>query len=169
MSMATRIAVMNRGRIQQIGTPSEIYYKPRSRFVADFIGESNFLEVDASRGEAGVARLADGRAVPCSSNGSHGRGRATLMVRPESIRVGPPRDAPDASLRGRIVQTSFLGSQTRIAVHCDAVEAPVTAAKFGRERMIASDLTPDREVALWWDKDDAVLLPEESTTEEKEE
>ncbi len=168
MSMATRIAVMNSGLIQQIGTPSEIYYKPRSRFVADFIGESNFLEVDASRGEAGVARLADGRAVPCSSNGSHRGGRATLMVRPESIRVGTPREAPGASLRGRIVQTSFLGSQTRIAVRCDAVEAPVTAAKFGRERMIASDLTPDREVALWWDKDDAVLLPEESTTEEEE-
>src|SRR6266576_2813147 len=169
MSMATRIAVMNRGLIQQIGTPSEIYYKPRSRFVADFIGESNFLEVDASRGEAGVARLADGRVVPCSSNGSHGGGRATLMVRPESIRVGTPHEAPAASLRGRIVQTSFLGSQTRIAVRCDTVEAPVTATKFGRERMIASDLTPDREVALWWDKDDAVLLPEESTTEEKEE
>jgi len=169
MSMATRIAVMNRGLIQQIGTPSEIYYKPRSRFVADFIGESNFLEVDASRGEAGVARLADGRVVACSSNGSHAGGRATLMVRPESIRVGAPREAPEASLRGRIVQTSFLGSQTRIAVRCDAVEAPVTATKFGRERMIASDLTPDREVALWWDKDDAVLLPEESTTEEKEE
>jgi spermidine/putrescine transport system ATP-binding protein len=168
MSMATRIAVMNSGLIQQIGTPSEIYYKPRSRFVADFIGESNFLEVDASRGEDGVARLADGRAVPCSSNGSHAGGRATLMVRPESIRVGTPREAPGASLRGRIVQTSFLGSQTRIAVRCDAVEAPVTAAKFGRERMIASDLTPDREVALWWDKDDAVLLPDESTTEEEE-
>jgi len=168
MSMATRIAVMNSGLIQQIGTPSEIYYKPRSRFVADFIGESNFLEVEASRGEAGVARLADGRAVPCSSNGSHRGGRATLMVRPESIRVGTPREAPGASLRGRIVQTSFLGSQTRIAVRCDAVEAPVTAAKFGRERMIANDLTPDREVALWWDKDDAVLLPEESTTEEEE-
>ena len=65
MSMSTRIAVMSDGRIQQIGTPSEIYYKPRSRFVADFIGESNFLEVDASAA-AGVARLADGRAVPCA-------------------------------------------------------------------------------------------------------
>ena len=80
---------------------------------------------------------------------------------------GPPQ--PLGSLRGRVVQTSFLGSQTRIAVRCDAVDAPVTAAKFGRERMIASDLAPDREVALWWDKDDAVLLPDESTTEEKEE
>jgi spermidine/putrescine transport system ATP-binding protein len=168
MSMATRIAVMSNGRIQQIGTPSEIYYKPRSRFVADFIGESNFLEVEASRSEPGIARLADGRAVPCSLNGSQG-GRATLMVRPESIHVGDPRDAPEASLRGRVVQTSFLGSQTRIAVSCEAVDAPITAAEFGRDRSIAGQLTPDREVALWWDEDDAVLLPEESITAEKEE
>ena len=164
--MSTRIAVMSDGRIQQIGTPSEIYYKPRSRFVADFIGESNFLEVDAKDAGAGVARLADGRLVPCAANGWQGGGRATLMVRPESIQVGDPEVAPEASLRGRIVQTSFLGSQTRVAVNCDAVDAPVTASKFGRERIAARDLTPDREVALWWDPADAVLLPEESTQEE---
>jgi spermidine/putrescine transport system ATP-binding protein len=168
MSMATRIAVMDHGRIQQIGTPSEIYYKPSSRFVADFIGESNFLEVDAAANEPGLVRLADGRAVPCSTNGSHARGRATLMVRPEAIRVGDPQEAPEASLRGRIVQTSFLGSQTRIAVSCEAVEAPVTAAEFGRDRGVDRHLTPDREVALWWDKDDAVLLPEDSTTTQQE-
>jgi hypothetical protein len=67
------------------------------------------------------------------------------------------------------VQTSFLGSQTRIAVSCDAVDAPLTAAEFGRDRAVDPRLTPDREVALWWDKDDAVLLPEESTTDEEEE
>ena len=166
--MATRIAVMNRGRIQQIGSPSEIYYKPSSRFVANFIGESNFLEVDASRVERGLARLPDGRVVPCSSNGSSEGSRTTLMVRPESVRVGDPDEAPEASLRGRVVQTSFLGSQTRIAVSCDAVDVPLTATKFGRERIAARDLTPDREVALWWDKDDAVLLPEESTNEEED-
>ena len=165
MSMATRIAVMSNGRVKQIGTPSEIYYKPRSRFVADFIGESNFLEVDVAG--AGVARLPDGRAVPCSVNGWHGGGRATLMVRPESIHVGKPEDAPEASLRGRIVQTSFLGSQTRVAVSCDAVDVPVTASKFGRERIAASDLIADREVALWWEPDDGVLLPEESQQEEE--
>jgi spermidine/putrescine transport system ATP-binding protein len=167
MSMSTRIAVMSNGRIQQIGTPSEIYYKPRSRFVADFIGESNFLEVDAKDARAGVARLANGRSVPCAANGWLGGGRATLMVRPESIQIGDPEGAPEASLRGRIVQTSFLGSQTRVAVSCDAVDAPVTASKFGRERIAARDLTPDREVALWWDPADAVLLPEEPTQEEE--
>ena len=44
---------------------------------------------------------------------------------------------------------------------------PVTASQFGRERVAARDLAPDREVALWWDQDDAVLLPEESTQEEE--
>ncbi|HZO95735.1 MAG TPA: ABC transporter ATP-binding protein [Gaiellaceae bacterium] len=165
MSMATRIAVMNRGAIRQIGTPSEIYYRPRSRFVADFIGESNFLEVDASEAGRGVARLGDGRRVPCAANGWAGGARATLMVRPEFVQVGDPLEAPEASLRGRIVQTSFLGSQTRVAVRCDAVEAPVTASKFGRDRAAARDLAPDREVALWWDSEDAILLPEESTDE----
>src|SRR6266487_5269834 len=85
MSMATRIAVMNEGRVEQIGVPSEIYHRPTSRFVADFIGESNFLEVDATRVKGGFARLPDGRAVPCSSNGSYEGSRATLMVRPESV------------------------------------------------------------------------------------
>ena len=162
MSLATRIAVMSDGRIQQIGTPSEIYYRPRSRFVADFIGESNFLEVDASRAGAGVVRLADGQAVPCEPNGWRGGNRATLMVRPESIHVCDPADAPEASLLGRIVQTSFLGSQTRIAASCDAVDIPLTASRFGRDRIATGELAPDREVALWWDKHDAVLLPEES-------
>jgi spermidine/putrescine ABC transporter ATP-binding subunit len=163
MSVSTRIAVMSAGRIQQAGTPSEIYYRPANRFVADFIGESNFLEVDIR----GDVHLQDGRAVPCTVNGWNGGSHATLMVRPESVHVGEVADAPEASLRGRIVQTSFLGSQTRVAVSCDAVPVPLTAAQFGRERLDAPDLAPDREVAIWWDKDDAVLLPEESTQEEE--
>ena len=165
MSMSTRIAVMSEGRVQQIGTPSEIYFKPRSRFVADFIGESNFLEVTGAA--AGVARLRDGSAVPCTVNGWAGGDGATLMVRPESIRVGSPDAAPEGSLRGRIVQTSFLGSQTRIAVSCDLVETLVTASTFGRERITAPDLARDREVALWWSPDDAVLLSDSPTKGEE--
>jgi len=165
MSVSTRIAVMSEGRIQQAGTPSEIYYRPSNRFVADFIGESNFLEVEASGGDV---RLEDGRSLPCAMNGWSGGTKATLMVRPESVHIGEPAEAPEASLRGRIVQTSFLGSQTRVAVSCDAVTVPLTATQFGRERIAARDLALDREVAIWWDKDDAVLLPEESTQEEEE-
>ena len=166
MSMSTRIAVLNDGRIEQIGTPSEIYYQPTSRFVADFIGESNFLEVDGVGDAGGVARLADGRLVPCSTHGANGHGRLTLMVRPESIRLSEPSAAPETSLRGRIVQTSFLGSQTRVTVSCGSVPEPLTASQFGRERITALDLTPDKEVSLWWDAEDAVVLPHEPVQEE---
>ena len=133
MAMATRIAVMNEGRVEQVGEPGEIYNRPTSRFVADFIGESNFLEGG-------------------SSNGS------VLMIRPESVRISTePRDG----LHGRILQTSFLGNQTRvaIAVACDGVDAPVLASLFGRDQTGERDLKPDQEVTLWWEPDDAVLLP----------
>ena len=163
MSMATRIAVMSEGAIQQIGTPSEIYYRPRSRFVADFIGESNFLDVST---EAGNVRLNDGRGVPCSVNGWQGGAKATLMVRPEVVRLFAPHEAPDGAIGGRIVQTSFLGSETRVAIDCDASDVPLTVAQFGRERIAAGELSPDKEVALWWEPDDAVLLPIQSSEEE---
>jgi spermidine/putrescine transport system ATP-binding protein len=140
MAMATRIAVMNEGRVEQVGEPGEIYNRPTSRFVADFIGESNFLE----RG---------------SSNGS------VLMVRPECVRISTtPRDG----LRGRILQTSFLGNQTRVAVACDGVDAPVLASLFGRDQAGERDLKPDQEVTLWWEPDDAVLLPATHSPQEEE-
>jgi spermidine/putrescine transport system ATP-binding protein len=139
MSMATRIAVMNEGRVEQVGEPSAIYYRPSSRFVADFIGESNF--------------------IGGSSNGS------VLMVRPESIRISTERRE---GLKGRVLQTSFLGNQTRVAVACDGVEAPVLASLFGREQMAERELNPDQEVTLWWEPDDAVQLPETHSPQEGE-
>jgi spermidine/putrescine ABC transporter ATP-binding subunit len=161
MSMATRIAVLNEGRIEQIGTPKQIYYRPNSRFVADFIGDSNFVEIDPARSQNGQVYLADGTPVPCTTAPSRGGGnRATLMVRPESVRVSASADAPAAVLRGRIVQTSFLGSLTRVAVACDPVPAPILASLSGRERLEASDLAPETEVAVWWNPEDAVLLDE---------
>lgn len=155
--MADRIAILNEGRIEQVGTPSEVYYNPISRFVTDFIGESNFLEVTDASG--GCAALADGTRVPCRAEA---RSRpATLVVRPESIHVAGDADAPEGSLRGRVAQTSFLGSYTRVAVRCAASPVPVIAALYGRDRAAAERLAPEQEVALWWEADDAVLLDRE--------
>jgi spermidine/putrescine transport system ATP-binding protein len=166
MAMATRIAVMNHGRIAQVGTPTDIYHRPATRFVADFIGESNFLEVDAGRASTGVAYLDDGRGVPCPVESRPAGSRATLMVRPESIRIGPSEDGGSSALRGRVLQASFLGSQNRIAVSCEGIDTPITVSQFAGDRADSFDLTPDREVALWWDSSDAVLLDHETTKEE---
>src|SRR4051794_7037031 len=152
MSMATRIAVMNHGRIEQVGTPFEIYHRPNSAFVADFIGESNFIDVDV--GPGGRAALDNGAEVPAPE--PRRSGRATLMIRPESIQIRRIAEANGSGLRGRIAQSSFLGSHTRVAVSCDGVETPVTAALFGTEGAAASDLRPDTEVVLIWDPADVV-------------
>jgi spermidine/putrescine transport system ATP-binding protein len=154
MSMATRIAVMNNGRIEQVGTPHEIYHRPTSAFVADFIGESNFIDVEI--GPGGTAALDNGAEVPAPTPRTSGR--ATLMVRPESIQVRHLADANGTGLRGRIAQSSFLGSHTRVAVTCEGVPAPVTAALFGNEGAAAKDLLPETEVVLIWDPADVVLL-----------
>jgi ABC-type Fe3+/spermidine/putrescine transport system ATPase subunit len=88
------------------------------------------------------------------------------MVRPESIRVQRLADSNGTGLRGRIAQTSFLGSHTRVAVKCEGVTVPVTAALFGNEGAAASDLLPETEVVLIWDPADVVLLQGSNPREE---
>ena len=113
LTMSDRIAVMSAGKIQQIGAPLEIYEQPLNRFVADFIGDSNFLEATIDRVSKGQAR--------CSTAGKlkfdtpvvdgHGKGdRVTLAVRPERISLtkATARSASAFSIAG----TTYLGTDT---------------------------------------------------------
>ncbi len=143
MSMADRIAVMNDGRLEQLGTPEEIYRQPATRFVADFIGDSNFF---AATVDGSVAQLADGARMPCRS----GSGPASVMVRPEAIRLGEA----EPSLRGRVVQTSFLGKHVRVAVETSASDQPVIVALHDPTALPSVGMT----VALSWSAEDAVVL-----------
>ena len=106
LAMSDRIAVMREGRILQTGTPREIYDAPASRFVADFIGETNFLQGTAS---GGALRLPSGGTVPAPP-GAHGE--VTLAVRPEQVRVAPP-EAPGA-LAATVTEAVYMGTDT----HC---------------------------------------------------
>jgi spermidine/putrescine transport system ATP-binding protein len=151
MAMAGRIAVMNDGRIQQVGTPEEIYHRPASRFVAGFIGESNFVER---------------RSVPPALGGGDALG--LLMVRPEAVCIAAPGAGPAHALEARVVQTAFLGSSTRVAVRCAQAEEPITVAINRRDRG-GTSLEPGAEVAIWWDVQDAVPLVEEARETKNEE
>ena len=142
MAMAGRIAVMNDGRIQQVGTPEEIYHRPESRFVAGFIGESNFI---------------DRRAVPAELGGDDVPG--VLMVRPESVCIAIAGGGPAHALEAAVIQTAFLGSSTRVAVRSSLTEQPITVA-LNRRDQGATSLDPDARVAIWWDGQDAVPLAE---------
>jgi len=161
MTMADRIAVLNVGVIEQIGAPEVIYKRPRSRFVADFIGESNFFEATLDGGGKDTVVLADGTRVGTArQEPSQGTKKVTLMVRPESIHLSAPDGAPPGSLQARTIQNSFLGSHTRVATECPASQDLVLVAIDGKADVDASVLEPDREVALWWKPDDAVVIDE---------
>ncbi|KAF1020524.1 MAG: Spermidine/putrescine import ATP-binding protein PotA [Paracidovorax wautersii] len=99
MSMADTIVCMNAGRIEQVGTPRELYLRPRTRFVADFMGHSNLLPPEA------VSALAQGPALAPPADGM------ALCVRPERLRLDR---APDGA--GRVSAINFLGSIQRIQV-----------------------------------------------------
>lgn len=150
--MAERVAVMNEGRIEQLGTPEEIYKRPVSRFVADFIGDSNFFDVTI---DGDSATLADGTRVACV-RGARPNGPATLMVRPEAIDLGERANAPPGAVAGTAVQASFLGSYLRVAVECPVARGPVMVAVHGRKASFVPE--PDTEVAIWWAVDEAVAL-----------
>jgi spermidine/putrescine transport system ATP-binding protein len=151
MAMADRIGVMNEGRLEQVGTPEEIYRRPSTRFVADFIGESNFLEVERTGDGRVVAR--DGSFVACAPPPGGWR-KATLMIRPEDVRI-VAGNGHHEGLPGRIVRSAFLGSFTRVAVQCEPADAQITAALQGGA---ASQLQENEMATVTWSPQDAVLL-----------
>jgi spermidine/putrescine ABC transporter ATP-binding subunit len=160
MTLGTRIAVMNEGRIEQVGTPEEIYRRPCSRFVADFIGESNFIEVERRDGRA-VTR--DGIEVPAPMDGDWRR--ATLMVRPECMRLAP--GAAATGMSGRVIKRSFLGGVTRVALESPSADAPIVVALHGRER--DELLGEDGAAGLTWSPEDAAVLDAEESPPHTEE
>jgi spermidine/putrescine transport system ATP-binding protein len=159
MAMADRIGVMNEGRLEQVGSPEEIYRRPATRFVADFIGESNFLEVRRTTDGSVVAR--DGSPVACPSPVGDWQ-RATLMVRPECVRVIAGNGHP-AGLVGTVVGSSFLGSFSRVAVQCEALDAPIMAAL---QTDAAAPLQSSATATVSWSPQDAVVLDPHMDNEE---
>ena len=103
LTMSDRIAVMSKGKVLQVGTPSDIYEAPLNRAVADFIGETNFLEGQAENDADGV-RLADGQRLAATTPGS---GAVTLAIRPERTEL-----AADGQLEGVLENIVYVGTDT---------------------------------------------------------
>ncbi|AQT82121.1 hypothetical protein B1R94_27030 [Mycolicibacterium litorale] len=154
MSMADRIAVMRDGRVEQVGTPEEIYLRPTSAFVASFLGESNFIDV--VRQPSGAVVTTTGFPVPTRDQGSAQWSTATLAVRPEALRLTAEEDTGLQRLSGTVRETSFRGSTTRITVDVDGTGSAVVSSITGRDSS-AAFVAGDR-VQLGWDAADGCLL-----------
>jgi iron(III) transport system ATP-binding protein len=120
LAMSDRIAVMDKGRVVQIGDPREIYFRPANEFVASFIGAANLLsgicDGAVPAGAMGAVRLGDGSRIHCLFPAGGVSGHATTVsVRPESIvlATGP---CDETALRGVVNSASFLGGSVRYDV-----------------------------------------------------
>ena len=121
LAMSDRIAVMHQGRIAQLGTPAEIYENPRTAFVADFIGEANFLggRVDGRDGVMWSAVRDDGTRMRLPHHAAIGEGgRVEIAVRPEWLDLSAPGEEPagENALAGTVQDVIYLGETMHVQV-----------------------------------------------------
>ena len=167
IGLSDRIAVMNQGRIEQVGTPREIYESPSTSFVASFIGDTNFIsgrvidcvelgEAWLCRMEAGVLGTVTARCTQRLAAGT----RARLSVRPEDwwLRL-QSTDEPNA-VQGTVEDVLYLGGTTRVTVHVGAERLVVQMTN--RRLDDSANLRRSSGVWLGFHPEDAVVLPEVS-------
>lgn len=144
MTMADRIVVMNQGRIEQNGTPSKLYEKPATAFVAGFLGVSNLLVGTVTGPEA--VRLRDGTEVSVPASVLAGRtGDVAIGIRPEKIRP----DAGEANvLVATVKESAYIGVSTQYVVETAAGTVTVYVQN---DRAGAQGLTPGQRLELSWD------------------
>ena len=154
LAISDRVAVFSRGRVEQVGTPSEIYQRPANAFVAEFVGTMNRLEA-VVRDDSGGVDYRGLRLKVYEARGFRPGTRVLLLIRPEAIQLQPG----GTGLTGRVVSRVFTGATTRVRVQLDlggqlVVDVPSAPAK---------GLVPGLEVAATFGPDDVAVLalPEE--------
>ncbi len=167
LSIADRLAVLHEGRVQQLGAPQDVYRNPANSFVANFIGETNFLKAEVLEQKDGgvtVVKTPLGTIVSSASGDVKPGDHVTLSIRPEAIRLyNAPRDVPNV-FDGQIHHTMYLGE---VAQH--RVSLPAFGRKEGdgslelksfelNPRVVARDHAEQAQV--WIDPSDVVMLKE---------
>jgi putrescine transport system ATP-binding protein len=162
MTVASRIAVMNEGRIAQVDTPGRIYESPASVYVADFVGDVNLIEGNARPIGQGMAEIQWREGVPAIRGQAaeplaEGE-RATLAIRPEKIAIS--RERPEGRnnvVQGRVHDIAYLGNIS--TYHVRLPDGAIVQAQVANQRRIARrDFTWEDEVWLSWSDTAGVVL-----------
>ena len=149
LAMADRIVVMNEGRIEQIGSPHNIYFNPVSRFTSDFIGETNFLPgcIAAQEGDTVVVELNDGGRIRAQRTGDEPCPTDVVVgIRPEQISLSHQAStATENVLRGKVMDVTFMGSTQRFQV------------AFGDRMIVVEDVVGAGSESCWHPTEDVYL------------
>jgi len=167
MTLSTRIAVMNEGRFEQIGTPGEIYEFPDNRFIADFVGNINLLEAvvvgsDGDRLRLSCEQTASELEIILSGNpGSAAKtgDKRWVAVRPEKIFISkePPPEPARTVLKGTVLDLGYFGNLSVYRVQLESGEVLQVSGQ-NRERTAIRKVEWDDEVFVSWDLNSAILL-----------
>jgi len=158
MTMSDRIAVMRHGRIEQLGAPEELYERPKTDFVAGFLGVSNLLDADVEgRGERfAELRMGDGSILRAPASAVNGETRVRLGVRPEKLRVlaiGDGTAAADSevnALEGTVLDASYMGVSTQYLVETKDGHKLTVYAQNLETSGAAEGLADGQRVRLTW-------------------
>jgi spermidine/putrescine transport system ATP-binding protein len=152
MTMADAIAVMNRGRIEQLGPPQELYERPANAFVAGFLGISNLLPGTVEGRDA--VKLESGERIKARVGGR--TGNVSAGVRPEKIAIGPR--GGENQLHGTVAETAYMGVATQVVVHTRAGTVQVFAQNIDSGTTIPGRGLP---VTLSWSPDATFVVDRE--------
>ncbi len=155
-SMSDRVAVMNLGVLEQVGTPEDIYHRPASLFVADFVGKANrfagrVVRADGAGYEVDVAGVGVRRAA--GAPGLAAGAAAVVVVRPENLRIVPAGD----DMQARVVDVAFLGAERTVRLDAPGLGELTSAAR-------GAAAAPERGtlVSVAWTDEEAWLIPAEA-------
>ena len=154
LRLSDRIAIFNQGRIEQIGTGQQLYSDPQSRFVADFIGDSAFLDVEVAASGGAALRFADGqviRDVPFRGEGREGA-KAELMLRPERLRLSREKDA-EVSLPVTVQDMTFLGNTLALDVRTAWGQTLPVRLTYGHP--LSGSISPGDQLHVSWNAAEA--------------
>ena len=162
MTMSDRIAVMRDGIIEQIDTPSSIYQRPVSRFVADFIGESNVIEGTVKEKQGGLLVVDTGSGIVTAAGEGFARGdKVCICVRPESVMI-LPRETDGFSMMATVTDKVYMGTITKILLRTDAGKE-IRISRFEADETVQEG----GRVCVSWKPDKAVVLkPDDRDTKE---
>ena len=170
MTMANRIAVMEGGRVLQVGRPEEVYETPQTRFVADFIGETNFLEgqLISHENTIGQVNITDDTTISAvipERQPVHEGQNVTVAIRPERVSIHPideqPTTTPDLTVvRGQVIHSNYIGTDTRYVVRVGSGTrgGEVTVRVQNTDYKRVSDYKANEFVNLAWENTSAHIL-----------
>jgi spermidine/putrescine transport system ATP-binding protein len=161
LTLSDRVAVMNAGRVLQVGTPNDVYERPASRFVADFIGDSNFFEgIVEAIGPPVVVRAKSGFILKCTASTRVERGMSVVVaVRPEQIEIASDKGSEDNTIDGVIARRTYLGDLLQYHVEV-AGDLEIRVQRQNKLQQYAFEA--GERVTLHWPQNASLAMADES-------